>query len=103
MLSHEQAVSFNTLLVAKSSKLFYPRQNFVDLKWNDKPPRCQEPIFIQPVKFTGKEASTKLAELRFWIKNQRSVLHPNTPAAQTDVAAVIDSLSSIGTTQLLPI
>ena len=101
MLSHEKAVLFNTQLTAKSSKLIYPPQNFVDLIWKDKPPKSKEPIFIQPMEFTGKEASTKLAELRSWIKSQppATLSYSKAPAtpSQMHVATLITSLSSIGT------
>jgi len=99
MLSHEKAALFNSQLTAKSSKLIYPPQNFVDLIWKDKPPKSKEPIFIQPVEFTGQEASAKFAELRSWIKKQPpSTLSyskaPPTPA-QVHVATLVSSLSSI--------
>ena len=100
MLSHEKATLFNTQLTAKSSKLIYPPQNFVDLIWKDKPPKSKEPIFIQPLEFTGKEASAKLGELRSWIKKQPPATlsyskAPPTPA-QMHVATLVSSLSSIG-------
>jgi Xaa-Pro aminopeptidase len=101
MLAHEKAVLLNTQLTAKNSKLIYPPQNFVDLIWKDKPPRSKEPIFMQPMEFTGKEASAKLAELRDWIKQQppATLSYSKAPAtpAQMHVATLITSLSSIGT------
>jgi Xaa-Pro aminopeptidase len=100
MLAHEKAVLFNTQLTARNSKLIYPPQNFVDLIWKDKPARPKEPIFIQPIEFTGKEASAKLAELRDWIKQQppSTLSYSKAPAtpAQMHVGTLITSLSSIG-------
>lgn len=99
MLAHEQAAELNSKLTPKSSKLIYPPQNFVDLIWKDKPLRKKAPIFIQPAEFTGLEASSKLADLRHWVKKQK----PSTPSyskapatpAQKHVATLVTSLSSI--------
>lgn len=100
MLSYEKASQFNSQLAAKSSKLVYPPQNFVDLIWKDKPPKSKEPIFQQPIEFTGREASDKLAELRSWIRKQppATLSYSKAPAtpAQMHVATLITSLSSIG-------
>lgn len=85
MISQEKFNILNTQLIAKSSKLVHPSQNFVDLIWKDKPQSPKEPIFVQPLEFTGKTAAVKLSELRSWIKEQ-SHIH---------VATLITSLPSI--------
>jgi hypothetical protein len=53
MLSHEKAMSLNSQLAPKNSKLAYPPQNLVDLLWKDKPSRSKETIYVQPNEFTG--------------------------------------------------
>ncbi|KIP06111.1 hypothetical protein PHLGIDRAFT_73161 [Phlebiopsis gigantea 11061_1 CR5-6] len=68
MLPHEKAIALNTQLQPKGSKLFYPPQNLVDLIWKEKPPRSKEPIYVQPLKYTGMEAGKKLARLKEWIR-----------------------------------
>jgi Xaa-Pro aminopeptidase len=99
MLSHEKAATFNAQLTAKSSKLIYPPQNFVDLIWKDKPMRSREPIFVQPMEFTGKDASSKLSELRSWVRKYPPATLSYSKAAPTPaqmhVATLVTSLSSI--------
>ncbi|KAF9806572.1 hypothetical protein IEO21_08640 [Rhodonia placenta] len=86
MVSHHTATALNQALIGKNSKLVYPPQNLVDLIWDGKPSRSREPIFVQPHRFTGMEASAKLAELRAWISRQP-------PSMQ--VATLISSLPNI--------
>lgn len=99
MIAHETASCINSKLTSRSSKLVFPPQNLVDLVWKDKPPKPKEHIFIQPIEFSGKEASTKLEELRAWIKAQPPATlsyskSPPTPA-QMHVSTLITSLSCI--------
>lgn len=99
MISHEKATRLNTQLSAKGSKLIFPPQNFVDLCWKDKPPRSGEPVFIQSIEFTGREASSKVAEVRQWVRSQPPAVipyskSPPTPA-QAHVGTLISSLSNI--------
>jgi hypothetical protein len=56
MIAHEKASLMSSNLNSRSSKLVFPPQNLVDLIWKDKPPKLKEPIFIQPIEFTGKLA-----------------------------------------------
>lgn len=99
MISHEKATLLNTKLSPLDSKLIYPPQNLVDLAWKDKVPKSREPVYRQPIEFTGQEASTKLSRLRDWIAAQP----PSVPAysklppteAQVHVATLVTSLSSI--------
>lgn len=100
MLPHEKAILLNTELAPKKSKLFYPPQNLVDLIWKDKPSRSREPVFVQPLRFTGMEASAKLSELRKWIKSQPPSVPSYSKREPTDadkhVGTLISNLSSIG-------
>jgi Xaa-Pro aminopeptidase len=100
MISHEKATSLNTQLKVKSSRLTYPPQNYIDLAWKDKPLRSKEPVFIQSLEFTGRDASTKIAEVRAWIRAQPASIpsySKTTPTpAQMHVGTLITSLSSIG-------
>ncbi|KAJ7122012.1 Creatinase aminopeptidase [Mycena crocata] len=99
MISHEKATLLNSKLNSLDSKLIYPPQNLVDLAWKDKAPKSREPVYRQPIEFTGQEASSKLSHLRDWIRAQP----PSVPAysktppteAQMHVATLVTSLSSI--------
>jgi len=100
MISHEKATHLIAKLNTKTSKLVFPPQNFIDLSWKDKPLRSKDPIFVQSLDFTGRDASSKLAEVRQWIRAQPPAVptyskSPPTPA-QTHVGTLITSLSSIG-------
>ncbi|KAI6165981.1 Creatinase aminopeptidase [Pisolithus thermaeus] len=99
MISHEKATRLNTELNAKGSKLIFPPQNFIDLCWKDKPLRSREPVFIQSIEFSGREASSKIAEVRQWVRSQPPAVipyskSPPTPA-QAHVGTLISSLSNI--------
>lgn len=100
MIAHEKAVILNNLINTKKSKLVYPPQNLVDLIWSDKPLRPKEPIFVQPLKYAGLEASAKLSHVRAWIKEQKPSMSSYTKTeakpSQVQVATLITSLSSIG-------
>jgi len=99
MISHEKATFLNSKLASRSSKLVYPPQNLVDLVWKDKPAKSREPIYMQPMEFSGRSASAKLDELRAWIKAQPAATlsyskSPPTPS-QMHVATLVTSLSCI--------
>ena len=100
MLSHDKAIRLNGLLSAKNSKLHYPPQNLVDLIWKEKPSRPREQIFVQPARLTGKSASSKLGELREWIKNQPasvpSYSKREAKDAEKQVGTLITDLPCIG-------
>ncbi|KAJ7910963.1 peptidase M24, structural domain-containing protein [Mycena leptocephala] len=99
MISHEKATLLAAKLTPLESKMHYPPQNLVDLAWKDKAPKSREPLFRQPIEFTGQEASSKLRKLREWINAQP----PSVPAyskappteAQMHVATLISNLASI--------
>ncbi|KAI0784645.1 peptidase M24, structural domain-containing protein [Abortiporus biennis] len=100
MISHEIATHLNSLLGPKGCKLVYPPQNLVDLIWKDKPSRSREPIYVQPIEFTGEEANAKLARVRAWIKNQPPSVPSYSKAespkpSQIQVGTLISNLSSI--------
>ncbi|KAJ6485130.1 Creatinase/aminopeptidase [Mycena vitilis] len=46
------------------SKLVPQLENLVDEVWQNKPMRSTDPVNVHPLKFTGRGASSKLAELR---------------------------------------
>jgi Xaa-Pro aminopeptidase len=100
MISHEKATSLNSQLKNKNSKLIYPPQNYIDLVWKEKPLRSKDPVFIQSLEFTGRETSTKIAEVRAWIRAQPASVpsySKTTPTpAQIHIGTLITSLSSIG-------
>ncbi|KAF8550637.1 Creatinase/aminopeptidase, partial [Imleria badia] len=99
MVSHEKATQLIAKLNTKSSKLVFPPQNFVDLAWKEKPLRSKDPIFIQSLDFTGREASSKLAEVKQWIRAQPPAVpaYSKSPptAAQMHIGTLVTSLSSI--------
>ncbi|KAG9316900.1 putative creatinase/aminopeptidase [Chiua virens] len=100
MISHEKATQMiSKLNTIKGSKLVFPPQNFVDLCWKEKPLRSKDPIFVQPSDFTGREASSKLAEVRQWIRAQPPAVptYSKSPptASQMHVGTLITSLSNI--------
>lgn len=101
MVAHEKATQLIAKLNAKGSKLVFPPQNFVDLCWKDKSVRSKDSIFVQSLDFTGREASSKLSEVRQWIRSQPPAVptYSKSPptASQMHVGTLITSLSSIGT------
>ncbi|XDG01209.1 hypothetical protein ABKA04_000824 [Annulohypoxylon sp. FPYF3050] len=49
-------------------------ENLVDVVWGeDKPPQPEEPIIVLDEKFAGKDAKTKLSELRAELKKKKSL------------------------------
>ncbi|KAJ7785467.1 peptidase M24, structural domain-containing protein [Mycena olivaceomarginata] len=99
MISHEKATLISNQLSSLDSKMIYPPQNLVDLVWKDKAAKSREPLFRQPIEFTGQEASSKLRRLREWISEQP----PSVPAysktppteSQIHVATLITNLAAI--------
>jgi len=99
MISHEKAVLINSKIGNKGSKLIYPPQNLVDLIWRDKPTKSLEKVYIQTNEFTGKDATTKLAELRNWIREQppdKSYANKATSAMDRPCATLVTALNCIG-------
>jgi Xaa-Pro aminopeptidase len=99
MLTHEQAVSLNSQLNSRNSKLVYPLQNLIDLLWLNRPPRSREPVYIQPMEFTGRNSAEKLDAVRKWIEEQPAAVPsyakgPPTQA-QKHIGTVISNLASI--------
>ncbi|KAJ2911838.1 hypothetical protein MD484_g8576, partial [Candolleomyces efflorescens] len=70
MISHEKAQNINSKIGHQDSKLVYPPQNLVDLVWKDKPGKPREPLYTQPIEYTGKDAPSKIHKIREWIKAQ---------------------------------
>ncbi|KAI0266674.1 Creatinase/aminopeptidase [Gloeopeniophorella convolvens] len=98
MLSNETATQLYPLLQEKKSKLVYPSQNLIDLIWEGKPPRSKNKIYVQPIEYTGKDASKKLTQVRDWIKNQppsnASSRGPPQPS-QLHVGTLVSNLACI--------
>ena len=90
----------NPILHQRGSKLVYPPQNLVDLIWTDKPARSKQPIFVQPISFTGMEAGAKLGKLREWIAEQAPMLPSYSKRTPTDadkhVGTLITNLACVG-------
>ncbi|KAJ2932269.1 hypothetical protein H1R20_g4809, partial [Candolleomyces eurysporus] len=70
MISHEKAQNINSKIGQLDSKLVYPPQNLVDLVWKDKPGKPREPLYIQPIEYTGKDAASKIHKIREWVRAQ---------------------------------
>ncbi|KAA1472816.1 Creatinase/aminopeptidase [Dentipellis sp. KUC8613] len=101
MVSHEHAARLTSLIQQqpKNSKLTFPPQNFVDLIWKDRPARSKNTIYLQPIEYTGRDASKKLADVRRWIEAQPPSVpsYSKSPptAAQMHVGTLISGLSTI--------
>jgi hypothetical protein len=74
MISHERATKLYKGLYDRGSKLAHPRQNLVDLIWEDRPKRPRDPVYVQPVEFTGRDIKEKLSDIRRWIRKQNAAL-----------------------------
>ncbi|KAI0305476.1 Creatinase/aminopeptidase [Multifurca ochricompacta] len=99
MVSNETATQLYPLLQAKKSKLVYPSQNLIDLIWEGKPTRSKNKIYVQPIEYTGKDASKKLTQVRDWIKNHppsgTSPSRNPPPPSQQHVGTLVTNLASI--------
>ena len=80
------AESLNKELEAASLKLVLPDENLVDLVWESRPARPSSTIYIQPLKYTGRDAVDKLDSFRTWIASQ---------AEGTATGALLNNLSEI--------
>lgn len=100
MISHEKATILNSKLGPLDSKLVYPPQNLVDLAWKDKPSKPKEPLYIQPIEYTGKDAISKIAKIREWIRNQPPAMPSYTKGdpspSHMHVGTLIVNLAQIG-------
>ena len=74
MVPHERAARLFKGLYDRGSKLVHPRQNLVDLVWDDRPKRPKDPVYVQPEKYTGKGAREKLSDIRKWIRTQNAAI-----------------------------
>ncbi|EIM81069.1 Creatinase/aminopeptidase [Stereum hirsutum FP-91666 SS1] len=70
MISHSKASTLQSKIQQKGSRLSYPPQNLIDLIWKDRAARPKATIYMQPIEYTGIDASKKLAEVRDWIAAQ---------------------------------
>ncbi|KAI9458087.1 Creatinase/aminopeptidase [Russula earlei] len=99
MISNEVAQQLYPLLKAKNSELVHPAQNLIDLIWEDKPARSMNKIFVQPIEYTGKGASNKLAQVRDWIRSY-AVSSPSPSKSQPrsrdqHVGTLVSNLASV--------
>jgi Xaa-Pro aminopeptidase len=74
MISHERATRLYKGLYERGSKLAHPRQNLIDLVWEQRPKRPKDLVYVQPTEFTGREAKEKLSDVRKWIRKQNAAL-----------------------------
>ena len=74
MVPHERAARLFKGLYDRGSKLVHPRQNLVDLVWEDRPKRPKDAVYVQPEEYTGKGAREKLSEIRKWIRSQNAAI-----------------------------
>ena len=74
MIPHERATRLFKGLYDRGSKLVHPRQNLVDLVWDDRPKRPKDAVYVQPEEYTGKGAREKLSDIRRWIRSQNAAL-----------------------------
>lgn len=100
MISWAKASALNTAITKAGAKLVFPAQNLVDLVWKTRPQRSKDPIFKQPRKYAGEDASSKLSAIRAWITEQppaKSAYAKLGPAteSQKHVATLVGGLSSI--------
>ncbi|KAL7341825.1 peptidase M24, structural domain-containing protein [Rhodotorula toruloides] len=75
---------------SRGLELVFPAENLVDQIWHDRPSRTQKPIHVHPLKFTGKSAKAKIADLR-------SYLSSNFPTAENSPSPsyLVTSLTAI--------
>lgn len=101
MISYEK-ISAVTSKLDHQSKMVYLVQNLVDLVWRDKPAKSMEPVFMQPIEFTGEHSSSKIQRVRDWVRG----VPPDLPSysrgkeptpAQLHDGTIIASLPAIGT------
>lgn len=99
MISHEKATLLNNKLTQIGSKLVYPQQNLVDLVWTDKPTKSKDVVRMHPIEFTGRDAGSKLREVRAWIESMPPAVpsyHKGAPDANhKHVGTLITNLSCI--------
>ena len=99
MISHEKAAVLNAKLGPTNSKMVYPPQNLIDLVWAGKPGRPREKVFLQPIEYTGRDAHSKIREIKEWITRQP----PDAPSYRSSqptekemhIATLISSLPCI--------
>lgn len=74
MIAHERATRLFKGLYDRGSRLVHPRQNLVDLVWEDRPKRPKDAVFVQPEEYAGKGARDKLSDIRKWIRSQNAAV-----------------------------
>lgn len=79
MISHERATKLYKGLYDRGSKLLHPRQNLVDLVWEERPKRPRDQIYVQPEEYTGRGIREKLSDVRRWIRKQNGAIGKQGP------------------------
>jgi len=74
MIANERATRLFKGLYDRGSKLVHPRQNLVDLVWEDRPKRPKDAVYVQPEEYTGRGARDKLSDIRKWIRSQNAAV-----------------------------
>ncbi|KAI9511197.1 Creatinase/aminopeptidase, partial [Russula earlei] len=88
----------NTSRVGLDARMI-SNENLIDLIWEDKPARSKNKIFVQPIEYTGKDASKKLTQVRDWIKSYHpsSTSPSKSPPQPRDqhVGTLVTNLASV--------
>jgi len=74
MIAHTHAIRLFKELSHRGSQLVHPRQNLVDLSWEEKPKKSKTSVYIHLEDHTGKGPWRKLSEIRRWIRNQKATV-----------------------------
>jgi len=103
MIAHERATRLFKGLYDRGSKLVHPRQNLVDLVWEDRPKRPKDAVYVQPEEYTGKGAREKLSDIRKWIRSQNAAVakqakRSDTSNSTTTVTSTTTASASKGST-----
>jgi len=69
MIAYTRAIRLFKGLSDRGSQLVHPRQNLVDLLWEEKPKKPKTSVYIHLEDHTGKGPWRKLSEIRRWIRN----------------------------------
>ncbi|KIJ40961.1 hypothetical protein M422DRAFT_60541 [Sphaerobolus stellatus SS14] len=102
MISLEATNKLVAALTPRASSLMFPWQNLVDLIWKERPVRPKDPIYVQPIQFTGEDAKRKLGRIREWITKSAPMTErfSTNPPKEKDIpiAAFLADLADIAYT-----
>lgn len=63
LITADSAKKFMDKLMEHGHELVPLDENLIDLVWRDRPARAANPVFVLPVKYTGKPAQEKFADI----------------------------------------